>query len=124
MHELGLCDAIVAAALKRAGDRRVRAVRVRVTGHPVDPAVIEQGFRLAAEGTLAADAEVDLVQDQAEVRCRTCGETGRADGALGLTTCMTCGGLDVEVTGEEEAFLESITVDQTEGQGEPAGAGG
>lgn len=118
MHELGLCDAIVTAALKRAGDRRVRAVRVRVTGHPVDPAVIEQGFRLAAAGTLAQDAAVDLVQEPAEVRCRSCGRTGRADGALGFAACAHCGGLDVEATGKEEAVLESITVD------EPAGAGG
>ncbi|MCD0449909.1 hydrogenase maturation nickel metallochaperone HypA [Actinocorallia sp. API 0066] len=118
MHELGLCEGIVEAALKRAGDRRVRAVRVRVTGHPVDPAVIEQGFRMAAAGTLAADASVELVQELAEVRCRACGTEGRADGALGLTACAHCGALDVEATGEEEAFLESITVD------EPAGTGG
>ncbi|MDX6739947.1 hydrogenase/urease maturation nickel metallochaperone HypA [Actinocorallia sp. A-T 12471] len=124
MHELGLCDGIVAAALKRAGDRRIRAVKVRVTGHPVDPAVIEQGFRLAAAGTLAADATVELVQDQAEVRCRTCGAEERADGALGLAACVRCGGLDVEVTGREEAFLEAITVDQTDGHDEPAATGG
>ncbi len=36
MHELGLCEAIVAATVRRAAGRRVTAVRVRIGGVDVD----------------------------------------------------------------------------------------
>jgi len=51
VHESGLSEAIVGAALRRGAGRRVTAVRVRVGGHPVDPEVVTMGFQLAATGT-------------------------------------------------------------------------
>jgi hydrogenase nickel incorporation protein HypA/HybF len=111
MHELGLCVGIVEATLRRAGDRRVRAVRVRVGGHPVDPEVIGQGFRIAALGTVAEDATVELIQEPALVRCAGCGAEWRVADAPVLPACPRCGGLAVEWLGEERAVLESITVD-------------
>jgi hydrogenase nickel incorporation protein HypA/HybF len=111
MHELGLCEGILDAALRRADGRRVRAVRVRVGGHPVDPDVIDQGFRLAALGTIAEDARVDLVQEPSQARCRDCGATAPAEG-LALASCRVCGGVDIEVLGGETAVLESITFDR------------
>jgi len=118
MHELGLCDAIAEAVLKRADGRRVRGARVRISGHPVDPAVIDQGFRLAAAGTPAEDALLEVVQEPGTVRCRACGGTGSADNAAHLVACPRCGGLDIETTAGSGAVLESITVD------EPAGTSG
>ncbi|MBM0237276.1 hypothetical protein JNW88_09080 [Micromonospora sp. ATA32] len=56
MHETGLSEAIVAAAVRRAAGRRVTGLRVRIGGHPVDPEVVAQGIQLAAAGTIAADA--------------------------------------------------------------------
>lgn len=111
MHELGLCQGILEAALRRADGRAVRAVRVRVGGHPVDPAVIDQGFRLAALGTVAEQARLELVQEPSLARCRDCGATAPADG-LALASCRACGGVDVEVIGDETAVLESITFDR------------
>lgn len=46
MHELGLCEDILRAVLKRADGRRVRACRVRIGGHPVDPDVIETNIQV------------------------------------------------------------------------------
>lgn len=109
MHELGLCEGIVEAALRHADGRRIRAVSVRIGGHPVDPAVVDQGFRLAALGTVAEDARLDLVQEPMLARCRDCGATAPADG-LSLVGCRACGGVDIEVTGAETAVLESITL--------------
>ncbi|WP_106403720.1 hydrogenase/urease maturation nickel metallochaperone HypA [Actinocorallia populi] len=112
MHEMGLCDAIAEAVLKRAGGRRVRGVRVRISGHPVDPEVIDQGYRLAAAGTPAADALLEVVQEPGTVRCRACGGGAPADDAVHLVACPRCGGLDVEVAAGSGAVLESITVDE------------
>lgn len=118
MHEWGLCDAIAEAVLERADGRRVRGVRVRISGHPVDPAVIDQGYRLATAGTPAADALLDVVQEPGTVRCRACGASTPADDAMHLVACPRCGGLDIEVAAGSGAVLESITVD------EPASTGG
>ncbi len=113
MHELGLCEAIVAAVLKRADGRRVSGARVRISGHPVDPGVIDQGFRMAAAGTPAADALVEVVHEPASVRCRGCGESSTAAAVPNLVVCPRCGGLDIEVAAGHEAVLESITVDES-----------
>lgn len=110
MHELGLCEGIVEATLRRAKGRRVTAVRVRVGGHPVDAEVVNQGFRMAAAGTVAADATVELVMEPMTVRCHGCGAVSDADTSPGMAVCPRCGGVDVEVTGDDRAVLESVSV--------------
>ncbi len=110
MHEVGLCEAIVEAALRRAGSREVSAVRVRVGGHPVDEAVIQQGFQLAAMGTVAEHATLDLVREPMLSRCHGCGAESPALDAPHLAACPACGGVDVDVIGDEDVVLESITV--------------
>ncbi|MEO3855653.1 hydrogenase maturation nickel metallochaperone HypA [Acrocarpospora macrocephala] len=113
MHETGLCDAIVQVVLDRADGRRVSAVRVRVGGHvgghEINPDIIDQGFRVAAAGTPAQDADVEVVIEPLSVRCRGCGGQGPAVEASALVACARCGGVDIEVTGEAEVELEAIT---------------
>jgi hydrogenase nickel incorporation protein HypA/HybF len=111
VHELGLCEAIVAATVRRADGRRVTGVRVRIGGHPVDPGVVTQGIRLAAAGTVAEDVVVDLVLEPMRMSCRECGRVGPIEDHLGMVACTRCGGVDVEVTGTDDVRLESITVD-------------
>ncbi|HLV75097.1 hydrogenase nickel incorporation protein HypA/HybF [Actinomadura hallensis] len=119
MHELGMCEGIVEAALRRADGRPVRGMRVRIGGHPVDPEVIEQGVRVAAAGTAAEDAALDLVLEPLAVRCGRCRARTPVNSAAALAACPACGSVDVESTGREDVVLESITVDAP--VGEPAG---
>jgi len=111
MHETDVSEAIVEAALRRANGRRVTRVRVRIGGHPVDRAVVTQGIQLAATGTSAESAEVDLVLVPMSMGCRDCGRTGSVDDHLAMVACPACGSLDIEVTGDEDVILESITVE-------------
>ena len=62
MHELGLCTSIVDAVCQRAGDRPVARVRIRVGRlHHVHPEAFDQSFAVAAMGSVAEDAEAELV---------------------------------------------------------------
>jgi hydrogenase nickel incorporation protein HypA/HybF len=116
MHELGLCDAIVEAVLRRARGRRVTGIRVHIGGHPVDREVVSQGIALAAAGTVAAGAVVELVLVPMEVRCGSCGGASPVADHVAMVACPRCGGVDVEVVGDEDVVLESIVVEAAEGE--------
>jgi len=119
VHEMGLCQAIVEATLRRAAGRPVRAVRVRVGGHPVDPQVIAQGFRMAAAGTYAEGAELDLVVEPQTAHCRSCGADSPVTAATVLVACPRCGGLDMDAPLTEQLVVESIAISEDE----PAASG-
>jgi hydrogenase nickel incorporation protein HypA/HybF len=61
MHEIGICEDVLDAVLRRADGRTVRRVRVRIgTDHHVSPDLFDQAFPLVAAGTEAADATVEV----------------------------------------------------------------
>jgi hydrogenase nickel incorporation protein HypA/HybF len=107
MHELGLCTSIVDAIERRAGDRSVARVRVRVGRlHHVHPEAFDQSFAVAAMGTVAEDATADLVLLSIQARCATCGATWDCDEIP--VVCDDCGSVDIELSGGDELVLESI----------------
>ena len=107
MHELGLCADVVAAVERRAGDRPVARVKVRVGAlHHVHPEAFAQSFELAAGGTVAEGATAELVLVPATAVCATCGSAFEVDGPP--TACADCGSFDLELAGGDELTLESI----------------
>ena len=107
MHELGLCSSIVDAVERRAGDRPVRQVRVRVGRlHHVHPDAFDQSFAMAAMGTVAEGAAADLVLLPVRATCGVCGNEWEGDDLP--VTCPACGETNVELTGGDELMLESI----------------
>ena len=118
MHELGLCEDILRAVLRRADGRRVRAARVRIGGHPVDPGVIETNVQVAAVGTVAEGLAVDVVSTPTGMRCRDCGRLADPYDPMALVACRNCGGIDVAAEDDaHDVVLESITVDIPVGAG-------
>jgi hydrogenase nickel incorporation protein HypA/HybF len=116
MHELGMCQDIVAAVEQRAAGRRVTACTVRVgtLHHVVEPAM-EQSFSLAAEGTVAESAELNIVVVPVRVRCKSCQVTTTTSEGL-LVVCNSCGSTEIELTGGDELVLESIAVEAPAGE--------
>jgi hydrogenase nickel incorporation protein HypA/HybF len=107
MHELGLCSSIVDAIERRAGDRQVVRVRVRVGRlHHVHPEAFDQSFAVAAMGTVAQDASAELVLLPIRARCHSCGAELEVEQIP--VSCTGCGAIDLEVTGGDELLLESI----------------
>jgi hydrogenase nickel incorporation protein HypA/HybF len=107
MHEYGLCEPIVQAVERRAAGRPVARVRVRVGAlHRVAGPAMDQAFTLAAEGTVADGADIDLVIVPVVVSCAACGLSGTSDDPLSL--CPVCGAADIELSGGDDLILESI----------------
>ena len=107
MHELGLCQDIVDAVQRRAGDRRVARVRVRVGRlHHVHDEAFEQSFAVAASGSVAEDATAELVFVPIRGLCASCGSSFEADEPV--PCCPRCGSFGVEQEGGDELILELI----------------
>ncbi|QSB16134.1 hydrogenase maturation nickel metallochaperone HypA [Natronosporangium hydrolyticum] len=113
MHEIGLCEGIVAAVQRRAEGREVTRVRVRagVLLRVVEPS-LAQAFALLAAGTSAADAVVELVQVPAAATCPDCGYNGEVTDSL--ATCPECFEGGLRLSGGDEIVLESITLASAE----------
>lgn len=107
MHELGLAQGILDVVLGVAGDRPVRRVRVSVGAlQRVDADSLEMGFRLAAEGSGAADARLEVVSVPARLRCSGCGLEGILEG--GVLACSACGSSSVEVLSGDSVLVDEI----------------
>ncbi|CAN5431470.1 hypothetical protein BH20CHL6_BH20CHL6_18080 [soil metagenome] len=107
MHEVGLAEDLIAAALRRSAGRRVVRAKVHVgTRHRVDPASMEQAFAMVAQGTDLEGAALEMVEVPARSTCRACGETSQASDFV--LACSRCGGLDLALSGGDELMLESI----------------
>ena len=102
MHELSLCGAIADVASRRAGDRHVSAVHVRIGQlRQVVPDTLAFCWDLVVEGSGLAGAALEIERVPALLRCRSCAGEFRPEPHSGLA-CTACGGLDCEVlTGEE-----------------------
>ena len=107
MHELGLCEDIVAAVEQRAAGRPVARVRVRVGRlHHVHPEAFDQSYARAATGGAAEGAVAELVLLPVRAHCAAC--DADAEGDELITACPACGSFDLELTGGEELVLESL----------------
>lgn len=61
MHEMGMCQSVLAAVERRADGRRVERIGVRVGADlAVEPDVFEQGFQVLAQGGVADGATIEL----------------------------------------------------------------
>jgi hydrogenase nickel incorporation protein HypA/HybF len=107
VHELGLCSSVVDAIERRAGERPVVRVRVRVGRlHHVHEDAFELSFAVAAQGTVAEGAAAELVLLPVRARCGSCSAIWEGD-EMPLA-CPTCGAVDIALVGGDELVLESI----------------
>lgn len=107
MHEWGICEGILEAVQRRTAGRRVQRVKVRVgVLHRLEQHAMQQGFSLAASGSDAEDAILDVCVVPVKSRCRLCGQESEA--AEILLVCSNCGGTELDISGGDELILESI----------------
>jgi hydrogenase nickel incorporation protein HypA/HybF len=129
MHELALARAVVEAAQRHAGGRRVTAVHVKLGAlRQAVPGSLRFYFEVVARETGCAAARLELEPVAALLRCAECGREWDPDpqplseheGALPPLPCFrcpACGAPGEELAGDE---LEVSWIEVEE----PAAAGG
>lgn len=110
MHEMGLAQGILQVVLDVAAGQKVRNISLLVGNRQmVAPDSLEFSFRLAAEGTEAADAVIALEQVPTTLRCRQCGAQAQADRPP--WSCRRCGAIEVEMLSGDELSVEAVELD-------------
>ncbi len=112
MHELGIATEIVAAAVSEAEKHRAKAIATVTVRLGVLRGVVAESLRmffdLAAKGTLAEGAALEIEEEPVVVACAECGETP----ASGFTlSCPACGRDGAGVKGGDSLRLVSIDVE-------------
>jgi hydrogenase nickel incorporation protein HypA/HybF len=119
MHEMGLCEAVLAVVRDVSDDEPVRRVRLRVGRRQgVVPHVFDYCWRLVAWDTGAADAVMELVDVPVRVRCRACQAEGEPED--GTVACPACGAVSVDLVAGEELMVEEVEVEDGEVRRNPA----
>jgi len=107
VHEIGICESVLAAVERRADGRAVDAFTVRVgTLLRVVPEAFAQSFELVATGSVADGARPELEFVPVSCRCDHCGGTFDSDDPL--PTCPDCDSARVARSGGDDLVLTSI----------------
>jgi hydrogenase nickel incorporation protein HypA/HybF len=114
MHELSLCQALLAQVEQVAQDHqahRVDKVVLRIGPlSGVEPRLLQDAFPIARAGTVAADAELLIEELPLTVRCQSCGaETAAQPNRL---ICGACGDWHTQLISGDELLLASVELTQ------------
>jgi hydrogenase nickel incorporation protein HypA/HybF len=108
MHEMALTQSLVEAVCEHAAGRRVHSVKLVVGALcAVVPDAMTFCFELAAEGTVADGARLDVDVLPGAARCRSC--DARFELSDPILLCP-CGSADVEVLAGRDLRILSMEV--------------
>lgn len=94
MHELGLALEVVEIATRKAEGARITKIVLEVGAlAAVMPDALRSAFELAAAGSTAEGATLEIRELPGKGRCRTCGSELTMNGPLGA---CGCGGIEID----------------------------
>jgi hydrogenase nickel incorporation protein HypA/HybF len=112
MHELSLCGALIEIVSRRADDRPVQAVHVRVGQlRQVVPETLAFCWEMVVAQTQLEGSALELERVPAVLHCRACDATGPLGESIAIA-CQSCASLDVEVTAGEEFDVTALDLVQ------------
>jgi len=110
MHELSLCQSIVELVAERAereGMTRVAQVVVEIgAAAAVDAEALRFCFPFVSEDTLAAGAELAIVEVPLRAHCKSCGAEFAPE--TPFDPCPACGGFDRDILSGREMRVVSF----------------
>jgi hydrogenase nickel incorporation protein HypA/HybF len=108
MHELAICESVVATVTDAVGAARVLRVVLEIGKlSAVVPDSIRFSFDLCASGTPVAGAALEIVETPGRGRCRDCRCEVPLQDLFGL---CSCGGAQLEVIAGQELRIRSVEV--------------
>ena len=114
MHEFGLAVRMIELAeeaARAAGATRIESIRLEIGALAgVVPEALEFAYRGAREGTLAADATLDVTFLPALAHCATCDADFELDNRFGIADCPTCGAPSADLRQGRELHLRDVAV--------------
>ena len=118
MHELSIAQALVEqieGIVREQGANSVTSFRLRIGPlSGIVPDLLANAFPLAAAGSRAEHARMDVVESPVRVRCQTCGEETEA--SLNRLVCGACGDWHTQLVSGDELILESVELQLPEVQ--------
>jgi hydrogenase nickel incorporation protein HypA/HybF len=113
MHELSVAQALVEQIEHIVREQRASAAtRVRLRIGPLSGVaadLLASAFPLAAAGSVAEAASLDVVAAPVRIRCQTCGVESEA--AVNRLLCGACGDWHTQVISGDELILESVELE-------------
>ncbi len=115
MHELSICQALVAQVEEIARERAARLTTVHVGIGPlsgVEARLLADAYPLAAAGTAAEDSALKVEATPVRVRCRSCG--AESDATPNRLTCASCGDWRTDLISGDEMLLLRVELEVEE----------
>lgn len=110
MHELSVCLSLleqVERIAKEHGATGVERILLRIGPlSGVEAPLLANAYPLAAAGTLAEDAELEIETAPVRVHCVDCGEESEA--SPNRLLCASCGSYHTRLTSGDEMLLASL----------------
>ena len=123
MHELSVCLALIEQVQGVAREHGAASVsRIVLDVGPlsgIEPDLLRNAWPLAAAGTLAAAAELDISTSGIRVRCSHCGAESEA--RANRLICGECGDFRTNVVSGDEMILKSVELENARPAGDTAG---
>lgn len=110
MHELAICGSIADIAVRRAGERRVERIHLRIGQlRQVVPDTLSYCWGLVSADSELYGSVLDVETVPARISCRDCGRVSEL-GELPLFVCESCHGVAVSVVAGEEFLITALDV--------------
>ena len=110
MHELSVCQALLAQVTEIAIDRGASAVaQINVEVGPlsgVDPVLLASAFEVVRAGSCAAKATLSITTMVVTISCLSCGAESQT--RPNRLLCDICGGYRTRVVGGDELRLRRV----------------
>ncbi|UWG96311.1 hydrogenase maturation nickel metallochaperone HypA [Dehalobacter sp. DCM] len=115
MHEMAITESVVEIVLKHAdvaGAKKVVQVRLKIGEiRDIIHDMMEKCFRYIARGTIADEAQLEIIKVPLVVRCTACGQANREYiSNYANMTCHHCGSHELELVSGNEFFIEDIKI--------------
>ena len=114
MHELSICQALINQLETLAREQGARRVLSLVVGvgplSGVEAQLLKQAYPVAAAGTLAEDAELDIENRPIRIHCRSCGED--SDASVNRLLCAQCGDWRTDLLSGDELVLIRVEIEK------------